>query len=33
MESAQRLAFIEQYRGGYQAVVDALAGTTDAELD
>ena len=33
LDASQRLVFIERYRGGYQAVVDALAGTTDAELD
>src|SRR5215470_7305378 len=33
MDHSKRQAMIEQYRRGYQEVVDALAGATDAELD
>lgn len=33
MDRATRDALIAKYRDGYQAVVDALAGATDAELD
>jgi hypothetical protein len=33
MDRATRDALIAQYRDGYRAVVDALAGATDAELD
>lgn len=33
MNAAERLALIEQYEAGYQAIVDALAGITPAELE
>ena len=33
MDRDTRSALIATYRQGYQAVVDALAGTTDADLD
>ncbi len=33
MNAAERLALIEQYEAGHQAIVDALAGITPAELD
>ena len=33
MDQAQRRALIERYKGGYDAVVEALAGIPDAELD
>ena len=33
MNAAERLALIEQYEAGHQAIVDALAGITPAELE
>ncbi len=33
MDRATREALVARYKAGYQAVVDALAGATDAELD
>jgi DinB superfamily len=33
MDRATRLQFIDRYSQGYQAVVDALAGAREAELD
>jgi hypothetical protein len=33
MNSETRKKLIDQYKDGYQAVADALAGATDAELD
>jgi hypothetical protein len=33
MEQARRQELIEQYRNGYQAIVDALEGITEEELD
>ena len=33
MDSTERRAYIEQYRDGYRAVVAALDGITEAELD
>jgi DinB superfamily len=33
MTDGERVALIEQYRRGYDEVVDALAGCTDAQLD
>lgn len=33
MDRATRDALVAKYKAGYQAVVDALAGATDAELD
>jgi hypothetical protein len=33
MNAAERLALIEQYEAGYQAIADALANITPAELD
>lgn len=33
MNAAERLALIEQYDAGHQAIVDALAGVSPAELE
>ena len=33
MNAAERLALIEQYEAGHQAIVDALAGITPAEME
>jgi hypothetical protein len=33
MDAHTRIRFIDQYKGGYRAVAEALAGATDAELD
>jgi hypothetical protein len=33
MDLSTRQAMIEQYKGGYREVADAIAGATDAELD
>src|SRR5580765_3943865 len=33
MDVSSRRQLVDQYRDGYRAVLDALAGATDAELD
>lgn len=33
MNAAERLALVEQYEAGHQAIVDALAGVSSAELE
>lgn len=33
MDATTRMQFIDRYRQGYQAVIDALAGAKDEELD